>query len=151
MKAASAIAEILKREGVEIVFGYPVNHILEYVAHIGIRPVIVRQERVGLHMADAYSRLSRGRKLGVFAMQHGMIWVGNPIIPEQHRGVPYEQAANRLGSWSGLMAQAGHNAPSDSFVPGDIKTALMFGRHFAEVLHRTSSRIHATEEVEATP
>ncbi|MCC7274157.1 MAG: thiamine pyrophosphate-requiring protein [Alphaproteobacteria bacterium] len=71
MKAASAIAEILKREGVEIVFGYPVNHILEYVAHIGIRPVIVRQERVGLHMADAYSRLSRGRKLGVFAMQHG--------------------------------------------------------------------------------
>lgn len=72
----------------------------------------------------------------VFAMQHGMIWIGNPILPEQHVGVPYEEAANRLGSWSGLMAQAGHGAPADFFVSGDIKTALLFGRNFAQVLHR---------------
>ena len=72
----------------------------------------------------------------VFAMQHGMLWVGNPILPEQHNGVPYDEAANRLGSWSGLMAQAGHSAPADSFVPGDVKTARMFGRHFAESLNR---------------
>jgi NAD(P)H dehydrogenase (quinone) len=72
----------------------------------------------------------------VFSMQHGMLWVGNPILPEQHAGVPYEEAANRLGSWSGLMAQAGHSSPADSFVPGDIKTARMFGRTFAETLHR---------------
>lgn len=71
MKAGDAIAEILKREGVEIVFGYPVNHLLESAAAAGIRPIIVRQERVGLHMADALSRLTSGRKLGVFAMQHG--------------------------------------------------------------------------------
>ena len=72
----------------------------------------------------------------VFAMQHGMLWVGNPILPEQHNGVPYDEAANRLGSWSGLMAQAGHSAPADSFVPGDVKTAKMFGRHFALSLNR---------------
>jgi NAD(P)H dehydrogenase (quinone) len=72
----------------------------------------------------------------VFSMQYGMLWVGNPILPEQHSGVPYDEAANRLGSWSGLMAQAGHAAPADSFVPGDIKTARMFGRHFAESLNR---------------
>jgi thiamine pyrophosphate-dependent acetolactate synthase large subunit-like protein len=71
MKAGEAIAEILKREGVEIIFGYPVNHILEYAARAGIRPIIVRQERVGLHMADAMSRLTSGEKIGVFAMQHG--------------------------------------------------------------------------------
>ena len=70
----------------------------------------------------------------VFAMQHGMQWVGNAILPEQHSGVPYEEAANRLGSWSGLMAQAGHSAPADSFAPGDIKTALMFGRNVAAAL-----------------
>lgn len=74
----------------------------------------------------------------VFSMQHGMLWVGNPILPEQHAGVPYDEAANRLGSWSGLMAQAGHSAPADSFVPGDIKTALMFGRYFSETLHRVN-------------
>lgn len=72
----------------------------------------------------------------IFSMQHGMLWVGNPILPEQHSGVPYDEAANRLGSWSGLMAQAGHSAPADSFVPGDVKTARMFGRHFAESLNR---------------
>lgn len=77
--------------------------------------------------------------LFTFSMQHGMLWVGNPILPEQHRGVPYDEAANRLGSWSGLMAQAGHSAPADSFVPGDIKTARMFGRHFAETSHRISA------------
>ena len=59
----------------------------------------------------------------VVAMQHGMVWVGNPILPEQHQGVPYDEAANRLGSWSGLMAQAGHASPADAFAPGDVKTA----------------------------
>ena len=70
----------------------------------------------------------------VFAMQHGMIWVGNAILPEQHSGVPYDEAANRLGSWSGLMAQAGHSAAAASFAPGDIKTARMFGRNIANAL-----------------
>lgn len=71
-----------------------------------------------------------------FCLQHGMLWAGNPILPEQHRGVPYDEAANRLGSWSGLMAQAGHAAPADAFAAGDIKTARMFGRKFSETLHR---------------
>lgn len=72
----------------------------------------------------------------VFSMQHGMLWVGNAIPPEQHRGVPCDEAANRVGSWSGLMVQAGHAAPADSFVPGDVKTARLFGRHFAHSLNR---------------
>ncbi|HEX4076187.1 MAG TPA: thiamine pyrophosphate-requiring protein [Candidatus Acidoferrales bacterium] len=71
MKVGDAIAEILKREGVDLIFGYPVNHVLETAAAAGIRPIIVRQERVGLHMADALSRLTSGRRIGVFAMQHG--------------------------------------------------------------------------------
>ena len=71
-----------------------------------------------------------------FCMQHGMLWLGNPILPEQHAGVPYDEAANRLGSWSGLMAQAGHAAPADAFPPGDIKTARLFGRQFADTLQR---------------
>ena len=71
MKAVEAIVEILKREGVEYLFAYPVNHIIEYAARRDIRPIIVRQERIGLHMADALSRLTSGKKIGVFAMQHG--------------------------------------------------------------------------------
>ena len=71
MKIPAAIAEILRREGVDMLFGYPRNPVIEAAAVAGIRPIIVRQERTGLHMADAMSRLTRGRRMGVFAMQHG--------------------------------------------------------------------------------
>jgi thiamine pyrophosphate-dependent acetolactate synthase large subunit-like protein len=71
MKVGQAVAEIMKREGIEILCGYPVNHLLEFAAAADIRPVIVRQERIGLHMADAISRVTSGRKVGAFCMQHG--------------------------------------------------------------------------------
>jgi hypothetical protein len=86
----------------------------------------------------------------VFAMQHGMVWIGNPILPEQHRGVPYDQAANRLGSWSGLMAQAGHAAAADAFAAGDVKTARMFGENFARALRRMGCGTQRAEALEAT-
>jgi len=71
MKLGVAVAEILKREGIQILCGYPVNHLIEYAARVDIRPVIVRQERVGVHMADAISRVTSGRAIGAFCMQHG--------------------------------------------------------------------------------
>jgi thiamine pyrophosphate-dependent acetolactate synthase large subunit-like protein len=71
MKVGEAVAEIMRREGIEILCGYPVNHLLEYAAAADIRPIIVRQERIGLHMADAISRMTSGRKIGAFCMQHG--------------------------------------------------------------------------------
>lgn len=72
----------------------------------------------------------------VFSMQHGMIWVGNPILPEQHQGVPETEAANRLGSWTGAMAQAGHGSVAEAFTPGDLKTASLFGENFSLALKR---------------
>src|ERR671930_390394 len=71
MRTPDAVAEILKREGIEFLIGYPVNSIIEASARTDIRTIIVRQERTGLHMADAVSRVSSGQRIGVFAMQHG--------------------------------------------------------------------------------
>jgi acetolactate synthase-1/2/3 large subunit len=71
VKAAAVVAEILKREGVQFLIGYPVNPIIEAAAEVDIRTIIVRQERTGLHMADAVSRVTSGERIGVFAMQHG--------------------------------------------------------------------------------
>ncbi len=71
MKAVAAVAEILKREGTTFLIGYPVNPIIEAAAQADIRTIIVRQERTGLHMADAVSRISSGQKIGVFTMQQG--------------------------------------------------------------------------------
>src|SRR6266849_10106643 len=63
MKAVAAIAEILKREGTTFLIGYPVNPIIEAAAQADIRTIIVRQERTGLHMADAVSRITSGQKI----------------------------------------------------------------------------------------
>src|SRR3984893_13555263 len=71
MKVAAAVAEILKREGVEFLIGYPVNPIIEAAAQADIRTIIVRQERTGLHMCDAVSRTPSGDRIGVFCMQSG--------------------------------------------------------------------------------
>jgi thiamine pyrophosphate-dependent acetolactate synthase large subunit-like protein len=71
MNVAGAIARAMKVEGVDILFAYPVNPLIEAAASEDIRTIIVRQERTGLHMADAYSRVTSGDKIGVFCMQHG--------------------------------------------------------------------------------
>jgi acetolactate synthase I/II/III large subunit len=71
MKVVDAIAEIMKREGVEFLSTYPTTPLIDAVAAIGIRPVLCRQERVGVGIADGFSRTTNGRRLGAFAMQYG--------------------------------------------------------------------------------
>jgi acetolactate synthase-1/2/3 large subunit len=71
VNVARAIARAMKAEGIDVLFAYPVNPLIEAAAEEDIRTIIVRQERTGLHMADAYSRVSSGAKIGVFCMQHG--------------------------------------------------------------------------------
>ncbi len=71
MRAADAIAEILKREGVTTLFCFPTTSIIENAVAAGIRPIICRQERVGVDMADGYARVTNGKPAGVFAMQYG--------------------------------------------------------------------------------
>ena len=71
MRTLDAIAHILKKEGVEYLSAFPTTHVIESAADIGIRPIICRQERVGVGIADGYSRVTNGRPPGVFAMQYG--------------------------------------------------------------------------------
>ena len=49
----------------------PSNPLIEASAVAGIRPIVVRQERTGVHMADGFSRINNGKKTGVFLMQAG--------------------------------------------------------------------------------
>jgi len=71
MNGAEVIAQILKREGTEFYSCYPRNHVIEPCAAIDIRPILCRQERVGVGIADGYSRIKRGKKNGVFGAQAG--------------------------------------------------------------------------------
>ena len=71
MRVIDAIAEILKKEGVKYLSCFPTTPVIEAAAEAGIQPIICRQERVGVGIADGYSRINRGSPPGVFAMQYG--------------------------------------------------------------------------------
>ena len=71
MNVLDAIAEILKTEGTEYLNTFPTTHLIESVAELGIRPIICRQERVGVGIADGYARVKNGNPPSVFAMQYG--------------------------------------------------------------------------------
>ena len=59
------------------------------------------------------------------AMQQGMIWVGQPT---QNDGT-----TNRLGSYTGVMAQVGPTSPAADIPQGDLDTAEAYGKRVAEV------------------
>ena len=71
MNGVTAIAEILRLEGIENLFCYPAQPMIEAAALAGVRPFLCRQERIGMAMADGFSRTTNGKRLGVFAMQQG--------------------------------------------------------------------------------
>ena len=71
MQVMNVIADILKREGISTLFCFPTTPIIEAAAAVGIKPVICRQERVGVHMADGFARVANGKPPGAFAMQYG--------------------------------------------------------------------------------
>ena len=71
MDGVTAIANILRIEGVEFIGCVPYQPLLDAAATAGIRPIIFRQEGTGIHMVDGYSRVTNGKRLGVFMMQNG--------------------------------------------------------------------------------
>ena len=88
MNGAEIVAEILRREGTEFLACYPRNPLIEACSKLDIRPILCRQERVGVGMADGFSRIRRGRQIGVFAAQHG------PGIENAFPGVAQAYAEN---------------------------------------------------------
>jgi acetolactate synthase I/II/III large subunit len=71
MRVGDVIAEVMRRERVKMLFVYPLTPLTEYAAAADIRPIVVRQERVGCAMADAGGRLSSSDDVAVFACQGG--------------------------------------------------------------------------------
>jgi acetolactate synthase-1/2/3 large subunit len=114
LKVAQAIAQILKCEGIDTLIGYPRNSIVEACAEADIRTVMVRQERTGVHMADAVSRLSSGQCIGVFAMQSG------PGTENSFGGV-----AQAFGDSAPILVLPGGHARA-SLIPPNFNAFLNF-------------------------
>ena len=71
MQGDQVIAKILKAEGVEWLAAFPAQTLIDQAAREGIRPILCRQERAGVNMADGFSRVKNGKVVGVFTMQTG--------------------------------------------------------------------------------
>ena len=71
MRVIDVISQILLKEGIEYLSAFPTTSVIEAAAEAGIKPVICRQERVGVGIADGYARIKAGNPPGVFAMQYG--------------------------------------------------------------------------------
>jgi len=71
MSSTDVIIRILQQEGVEFITGFPQNRLFNSAASLDVRPIIARTERVAINMADAYTRMNNGRKIGVVAVQDG--------------------------------------------------------------------------------
>ena len=75
-------------------------------------------------------KLNTLNALYINAMQHGMIWVGNPQMPTGTSPTDI----NRLASWSGVMAQSDQGSTPEQAPPaGDLKTAENFAVRVAEL------------------
>lgn len=76
------------------------------------------------------------QQINLFAMQHGMLWCGLPLMATGTQ----ETDLNRLSSCLGLMTQS-DNAPVEVTPPqGDLETARWFGEYLALTLSRLSSK-----------
>ncbi|MGO4376843.1 flavodoxin family protein [Pseudoduganella sp. RAF53_2] len=69
----------------------------------------------------------------VFANQHAMIWVGLDLPPGNNNSNGSVNDLNRLGSFSGAMAQANADQGAEGMLESDLQTAARLGRRIAEI------------------
>jgi acetolactate synthase-1/2/3 large subunit len=85
---SDSIIEILKIEGLEFLSAYPTTPLIESAAKASLPPVLCRQERVGVGIADGYTRVTGGRPAAAFAMQWG------PGVENAYPGIATAYADN---------------------------------------------------------
>ncbi len=71
MRGDEMVSRILKAEGVDWMACFPAQTLIDAGTREGIRPILSRQERTGVNMADGFSRVKNGKAIGVFTMQQG--------------------------------------------------------------------------------
>lgn len=89
-------------------------------------------------------KLAALQQICLYAMQHGMNWIGLPLMPTGHE----THDLNRLSSFLGLMTQSLDGPPEVTPGEGDIDTAIWFGDHLAKTIikHQPKQQIVIAED-----
>lgn len=89
-------------------------------------------------------KLNTLQQFNLFAMQHGMIWVGLGLLPGNHTSKGSSEDLNRLASFLGAMAQSNADQPAELVPPlSDRATAEHLGQRVAEAALTWRSGTHA--------
>ena len=80
-------------------------------------------------------KLSTLHYLFTLAMQHGMIWVSQGLMPSNTKAAQRNDV-NYLVSYSGAIAQSPSDASANEMLPGDLETARQFGERVAAIAAR---------------
>ncbi len=80
-------------------------------------------------------KLATLQTLFTLAMQHGMLWVSQGLMPSNTQAARRDDL-NYLVSYSGAMAQSPSDAGVQAMSPGDLETARRFGERVAQAAAR---------------
>ncbi|OGB17201.1 MAG: NADPH-dependent FMN reductase [Burkholderiales bacterium RIFCSPLOWO2_12_67_14] len=80
-------------------------------------------------------KLSTLHYLFTLAMQHGMIWVSQGLMPSNTKAAQRNDV-NYLVSYSGAIAQSPSDAGANEMLPGDLETARLLGQRVAATAAR---------------
>jgi len=69
--AVNAVARILKQEGTTWVTTFPTCCVNNALGEEGIRLIMMRDERYAVGVADAFSRVTGGKRIGVCTVMGG--------------------------------------------------------------------------------
>lgn len=72
IEAANGLARILKAEGVPWVSTFPTNGVNNALGEEGVPLVMMRDERYAVALADAFSRVTNGNRIGVCTVMGGL-------------------------------------------------------------------------------
>jgi len=80
-------------------------------------------------------KLSTLHAMFTLAMQHGMLWVSQGLMPANTKAST-RQDINNLVSYSGAMAQSPSDGGAADMSDGDLETARLFGQRVAAQVAR---------------
>jgi NAD(P)H dehydrogenase (quinone) len=129
-----------------IVFGSPtymgsVSWQFKKFADTSSRPWFAQEWKDKLAAGFTNSAGMSGDKQGTLttlftlAMQHGMIWVSQGLMPANTKSARRDDV-NYLVSYSGAIAQSPSDGGASDMSPGDLETARLFGERVAAVAQR---------------
>ncbi|MCE0765448.1 flavodoxin family protein [Pseudonocardia kujensis] len=120
----------------------PFKAFLDATSEIWLRQGWKDKLAAGFTNSGGYSgdKLSTLVQLMLFAMQHGMVWVGLGLPDGGGSGSAPPDSLNRLGGYAGAMAKSDTDLGLEGTPDSDVATAAALGRRVAVCAQRWERR-----------